>query len=119
MLVLSGSIDIVLPGLLGETLIVVDRAGSFSGEMSSIRSAGSIVRATDIDDAQLRQIIQADSELSEIFMRAFILRPVGLISAHANDVVLSGSENSVGTLRLQPFLTRNTYPYVNRLNCRA
>ena len=121
MLVLSGSIDIVLPGLSGETLVVVHGPGSFSGEMSSLRGTGSVARvrvsgdgeAIEVTDAHLREIMLGDPDLSELFMRAFILRRVRLIGAHANDVVLIGSENSVGTLRLQQFLTRNTHPFVN------
>jgi thioredoxin reductase (NADPH) len=46
-------------------------------------------------------------------MRAFILRRVGLIASQAGDVILLGSSYSAGTLRLQQFLTRNSFPYVN------
>jgi thioredoxin reductase (NADPH) len=49
----------------------------------------------------------------EIFMRAFILRRMGLISSEqGGDVILVGSTHSSGTLRLVQFLTRNTYPFV-------
>jgi thioredoxin reductase (NADPH) len=119
--VLSGTIDISLPGLDGETLVAVHRAGNFTGEMTSLQSAGSIVRlrasedgeAIEVDREQLRRIMQNDAQLSELFMRAFIIRRLRLMGAQASDVVLIGSENSVGTLRLQQFLTRNSYPYVN------
>jgi thioredoxin reductase (NADPH) len=57
-------------------------------------------------------VIQTDSELSEIFMRAFILRRVGLIAFQQGDVILLGSRHSAGTLRLQQFLSRNAFPYV-------
>jgi thioredoxin reductase (NADPH) len=46
-------------------------------------------------------------------MRAFILRRVALFTTQSSDVVLLGSTHSAGTLRLQQFLTRNTYPFVN------
>jgi thioredoxin reductase (NADPH) len=46
-------------------------------------------------------------------MRAFILRRVGLIASQTGDVILLGSSYSAGTLRLQQFLTRNSFPYVN------
>jgi len=119
--VLSGSIEIVQPTLAGETLIVVHTAGSFSGDVGTLRGASSVVRmrvreggeVLSIDEAHLRTIFQADSELSELFMRAFILRRVALISTQSSDVVLLGSTRSAGTLRLQQFLTRNTYPFVN------
>ncbi|MGO9513107.1 MAG: FAD-dependent oxidoreductase [Steroidobacteraceae bacterium] len=120
--VLSGSIEVVQAGLTGEVLIVVlHTAGSFTGEMSTLRGVGGHVRMRVreageilvIDEAQLRTIVQTDSELSELFMRAFILRRVALITSQSGDVVLLGSTHSAGTLRLQQFLTRNTFPYVN------
>src|SRR5258706_16457690 len=71
--VLSGSVEIVRPGLAGEELIVVHAPGQFSGEMSTLRGAASVVRARvreegeilAIDDENLRAIVQTDSELSE------------------------------------------------------
>ncbi len=119
--VLSGSIEVVQPAIDGETLVVVHTAGSFSGEMSMLRSVGSLVRmrvresgeVLAISEDHLRTIVQTDTELSELFMRAFILRRVGLIGSHSGDVILLGSTHSAGTLRLQQFLTRNTFPFVN------
>ena len=119
--VLSGSIEVLQPTLAGETLVTVHRAGRFSGDVGTLRGIGGVVRLRVRDDgevlvveeAQLRDIVQTDSELSELFMRAFILRRVSLITSQSSDVVLLGSSHSAGTLRLQQFLTRNTYPFVN------
>ena len=121
LIVLSGSIEVVQPGLSGEVLVVLHTAGSFTGEMSALQGVGSLLRARVRDDGDvlviaedhLRTIIQTDAELSELFMRAFILRRVGLISSRSGDVILVGSSQSAGTLRLQQFLTRNSFPYVN------
>jgi thioredoxin reductase (NADPH) len=121
LVVLSGSIEVVQPGMNGEVLVVVHAAGSFTGEMSALQGVGSLVRARVRDAGEvlvipgdhLRTIIQTDAELSELFMRAFILRRVGLIQSQAGDVILLGSSHSAGTLRLQQFLTRNSFPYVN------
>ena len=115
-IVLSGSIEVVQPTLNGETLIVVHTAGSFSGDVGTLRGIGAVVRmrvreageVLAIDEAELRTIVQTDSELSELFMRAFILRRVMLITSQSSDVILLGSSHSAGTLRLQQFLTRNT-----------
>jgi thioredoxin reductase (NADPH) len=119
--VLSGSIEIVRPTLQGEQPVVVLRAGGFTGEMSTLRGVGSLVRARVEEDAellaipddQLRTVVQTDASLSELFMRAFILRRVALIAAQQADVILIGSRHSAGTLRVQQFLTRNAFPYVN------
>jgi thioredoxin reductase (NADPH) len=89
--------------------------------MSSLRGLGSVVRARVheegeilvIDDERLRDVVQTDAELSEILMRAFILRRVGLIASQRGGVVLIGSRHSADTLRLQQFLTRNAFPYLS------
>jgi thioredoxin reductase (NADPH) len=89
--------------------------------MSTLRGAASVVRARvreegevlAIDSEHLRAIVQTDAELSEILMRAFILRRVGLIASRSGDVILVGSRHSAATLRLQQFLTRNAFPYIS------
>src|SRR5258708_2424767 len=42
LLVLSGSIEVVQVGLAGEQLVVLHEAGSFSGELSTLRGVGSV-----------------------------------------------------------------------------
>jgi thioredoxin reductase (NADPH) len=119
--VLSGGIEVVRLTLQGEQPIVTLKAGEFTGEMSTLRGVGSLVRARVAEDAellaipddQLRTVVLTDARLSELFMRAFILRRVALIAAKQGDVILIGSHHSAGTLRVQQFLTRNAYPYVN------
>jgi len=121
MVVLAGSVEIVRPGISGEDLVTVHQPGQFAGEMSTLRGQGSLVRARvraageilAIDEEHLRAIVQTDAELSELFMRAFILRRVGLVSTAPGDVILIGSRHSAGTLRVQQFLTRNAYPYLS------
>jgi thioredoxin reductase (NADPH) len=55
--------------------------------------------------------VQTDSELSDILMRAFILRRVELVAQGLGNVVLIGSNHCSGTLRIKEFLTRNGHPY--------
>jgi thioredoxin reductase (NADPH) len=117
--VLSGSIEVVRPTLEGEQLIVVVTPGGFTGEMSTLRGVSSLGRARvredgellAIPDDNLRTVVQTDAALSELFMRAFILRRVALVMSKQGDVVLIGSHDSAGTLRVQQFLSRNAYPH--------
>ena len=77
-------------------------ANHFAGEMSILRGAASVVRARvreageilAIDQENLRTVVLVDAELSELFMRAFILRRVGLMAGGQGDVVLIGSRHS-------------------------
>jgi thioredoxin reductase (NADPH) len=121
--VLAGSLEIVRPGLQGELPITVEVAGDFTGEMSTLRGLAGFTRVAvreagevlAIRESELRTLVQTDSEIMEIFMRAFILRRMGLIAAdQAGDVILVGSMHSSATVRLVQFLTRNTYPFVMR-----
>jgi thioredoxin reductase (NADPH) len=52
-----------------------------------------------------------DAELSEILMRAFILRRLELIRHGFGNVILMGSRHSAQTLQLRGFLSRNGHPY--------
>ena len=119
--VLSGSLEVVLPTMTGERLVIVVEPGSFTGEMSNLRGVGGLTRTRvredgevlAITDDQLRIVVQTDARLSELMMRAFILRRVLLVSAQQGDVILIGSRHSAGTLRVQQFLSRNAFPFVN------
>src|SRR5450631_4208683 len=122
LVVLSGVVEVVRPGLSGEEIIVVHRAGHFAGEMSSLRGAAALVRARAAEDGELlaidverlRAVVQTDSELSELLMRAFILRRVGLIGDEGSgggDAIVIGSRHCAYTLQVRQFLSRNGFPY--------
>jgi thioredoxin reductase (NADPH) len=64
-----------------------------------------------MSSGDLRAVVARDAELSEILMRAFILRRVELINRGAGNVILLGSMHSAQTLRLREFLTRNGHPH--------
>src|SRR6266511_4678273 len=93
--VVSGELQVLRPSGATETLIVTHGPGHFSGEGNMItgRRALARIRVTEsgeviqLDRTQLLAIVQTDAELSEILMRAFILRRVELIAHHLGDVV--------------------------------
>jgi thioredoxin reductase (NADPH) len=119
--ILEGELEILHPRGELEERITIHHPGSFTGEVTLLTDRRSLVRARArtrlhtlrVDAARLRSLIQTDPELSELFMRAFILRRVGLLSAGLGDVIVIGSRNSAATLRLQAFLMRNGHPYRN------
>src|SRR5262245_49216641 len=118
--VLRGEIEVLRQSETGAALIVTLRAGQFSGEANVLTGRRAIARLSVSEDGevielsrdQLLGLIQTDAELSEILMKAFILRRTELISQHFSDVVLIGSMHSAGTLRVREFLERNGHPYV-------
>ena len=117
--ILSGAMEIVQPGIDGERSIVNHVAGEFTGEMAMISGARCLVRGRiteageflEVSNDGLRSLVAKDAELSEIFMRAFILRRLALISKGFGNLILLGSRHSAGTLRIREFLGRNAYPY--------
>jgi thioredoxin reductase (NADPH) len=117
--VLTGELQVLRPAGSAEALIVTHRHGQFSGEgnMLTGRRALARVRVSEAGDVlelnreQLLALVQNDAELSDIFMRAFILRRSALIAGGFGDVVLIGSMHCSGTLRVKEFLTRNGHPY--------
>jgi thioredoxin reductase (NADPH) len=117
--VTAGEVEIIRPSGSLETLITVHGPGSFTGEATLLSGRRSLARARvsaageaiELCRERLLELVQTDAELSEIFMRAFILRRVELIASGLGDVVLIGSTHSPGTLRIKEFLTRNGHPY--------
>jgi thioredoxin reductase (NADPH) len=114
--VVSGELEVSDPA---GTLIVTHRAGQFSGEATMITgrrpmarvhavAAGEVIELTR---EQLLALVQTDAELSEILMRAFMLRRIELIAHDLGDVVVLGSTHCAGTLRVREFLIRNGHPF--------
>jgi thioredoxin reductase (NADPH) len=116
---LSGSMEVVQPTLEGEQSIARHGPGGFTGEMALISGQHYLVRGRvletgeflEVSEDRLRSLIAKDEELSEILLRAFILRRLLLIHHGWGSVVLVGSQHSAKTLQIREFLSRNNYPY--------
>jgi thioredoxin reductase (NADPH) len=116
---LSGRMEIVQPDLTGERPIATHDPGEFTGEMTMVSGRRALVRGRvtepgeflELSGEGLRTLVARDAELSEIFMRAFILRRLLLIRQGQGDVILLGSQHSAHTLLLREFLTRNEHPF--------
>jgi thioredoxin reductase (NADPH) len=117
--VLSGEIVAVQPGAATEPPVARHRAGQFSGEGHLISGRPTVMQVRvsepgevlELSREQVLTLIQTDAELSEILMRAFILRRLALIARDLGDVIVMGSVHSAGTLRVKEFLTRNGHPF--------
>jgi thioredoxin reductase (NADPH) len=115
----SGKMEIVQPDLTGERSIATHGPGGFTGEMSMISGRRCLVRGRvteageflELSGEGLRSLVARDAELSEIVMRAFLLRRLMLISRGQGNLILMGSRHSAKTLQLREFLVRNGHPY--------
>ena len=116
--VVTGRLDVVRPSAVDE-VVVSFGPGMFTGEatmLSGRRGLAQIRGGVDgevieVSRDDLLALIQSDSELSTMFMRAFILRRLELINRNVSDVVVLGSPHCQGTLRVHEFLTRNGHPH--------
>src|SRR5262244_1988156 len=105
-------------GTVRKTVAVI-QTGMFTGEVTMLSGRRGLAETIatepseviEVDRAELLSLVQKDSELGDMFMRAFILRRIMLIAGQFGDVVLVGSIHCAGTLRVKEFLTRNGHPY--------
>jgi thioredoxin reductase (NADPH) len=116
----SGRLEVVrTEGAAGEFIVAVHAAGQFSGEVNLISGRRSLfmLRASasgevvELTREEVASLIQTDAELSEILMRAFIMRRIELVAQGLGDVAVIGSLHSASTLRIREFLSRNGHPY--------
>jgi thioredoxin reductase (NADPH) len=118
-IVLEGELEIVHPNAGKEEQVTVHHAREFTGEVNMLADRPALVRGrakgplrvVRIENARFRSLLQTDSEFSEVVMRAFILRRMGLFSEGFADVSIIGSRHSPATLHLQEFLLLNGHPY--------
>ena len=114
--VVQGEVEI-LSG--DDHVVTVHNVGAFTGDVDLLSGrpvvvqaqARGTVRVLELPPSSLRLLVQTDAELSEIFLRAFMLRRLALMAQGGGNVVLIGSRHCAGTLELQEFLTRNSQPY--------
>jgi thioredoxin reductase (NADPH) len=84
----TGHVEVVQPSGPVEKPVALFASGQFTGEVSALFGRRILVRVRakeageviEIDREHLTQFLQTDTELSDIFIRAFILRRVELIS---------------------------------------
>jgi thioredoxin reductase (NADPH) len=114
-----GAIEVVRVFAGGEELVTLIGQGRFTGETNLLSGQESLFRlraaadgvVIELDRDALHRIVTTDTELSELLMRAFILRRVALIARGQGSAVILGSQHSADTFHLREFLSRNNQPY--------
>jgi thioredoxin reductase (NADPH) len=59
----------------------------------------------------VRALLNAEADLGQRIMRAFVLRRVALVETASGGPLIIGAPDSPGVVRLQGFLTRNGHPH--------
>ena len=117
--VISGQLHILQVSNNHEHVVAICNPGMFTGELNVLSGRRGLVRIRagekseliEIEREALQALVETDSELSDIFLRAFIQRRLELIAREVGDIVLIGSSHSLDTFRIKEFLTRNYQPY--------
>jgi thioredoxin reductase (NADPH) len=107
-------------GLGGDVPVVTQGVGQFLAEVGQLSGKPAFVDGRAVGEVDvlllppeaLRRLLTADAELSELIMRALILRRVQLIETGAGGLALIGASDLPDTVRLVGFLTRNGHPHV-------
>ena len=106
-------------GLAGDVPVVEQGPGHFLGEVGQLSGKPSFVDGRAIGPVEalllappdLRRLLVADAELSELLMRALILRRVHLLETGAGGLEIVGGPALPDVVRLVGFLTRNGHPH--------
>ena len=117
-IVLKGNIEIYEHRHNGLNVFTVHRENQFTGELDLFNNRQILVggrmgedgRVLRFNRQQFLKLMAAESDIGEIFMRAFILRRTGFISHQQGAVTLIATKESADTRRIERFLRRNGYP---------
>jgi thioredoxin reductase (NADPH) len=117
--VVSGQLHVLHISNNQEHVVAICNPGMFTGELNVLSGRRGLLRIRtvekseliEIDRETLQALIETDGELSDIFLRAYILRRLELVARGFGDIVLIGSSHSLDVLRIKEFLTRNYQPY--------
>ena len=103
----------------GESIVVLHDPREFTGELDLFSHREALVNvraATDADVLRIprdrfREYVASEIDISNIIMRAAILRRLGLVQHMQVSVTVAGPGRAAATLHLEQFLSRNGYPY--------
>ena len=117
---LTASVEIVQPDGEADRPITMLEPRMFTGEAGLIGGQRAIVLARvveqgdvlEISPEDLRRLVARDARISEILLRAFMLRRLMLITRQLGNVFILGSLHSADTVRIREFLGRNSHPYI-------
>ncbi len=117
--VLSGWVAIMSTDAMGRHHLVVEQGpGQFMGEIGQLSGRPALVdgrakgdvKTLRLDTDALLQLLIVDAAISEMIMRALILRRVALIDSGTAGPILIGSPSLTDMVRLEGFLARNGVP---------
>ena len=116
---ISGAVEICHYSEGGMKRVVRHHSGGFVGDPSTLNGRAAIVQARADEESeilrigpdQFHRIVVEDSELSDLFLRTFLVRRSALIASEYTSIRVVGSRYARDTHRIREFLTRNSLPH--------
>lgn len=117
--IVSGSIQIERNTALKSRVIGTFGPGMLSGDIGTLAGRAAVTTARTVSDCEmivideesLRALVITEADLSELIMRAYILRRVAFIQdKEGGGVIVFGSHQTGSALALREFLGRNAQP---------
>jgi thioredoxin reductase (NADPH) len=117
--VLDGEMEIIDPSGDAPRRVTVHLPGEFSGDVDMLTGRVSLVTARMLTDGQvleldsdgLRRVIGELPEISELLLRAFLMRRRMLLGEGFRGIQIIGSRFSPDAHHLREFCSRNNIPY--------
>ncbi len=117
-MILRGRIEVLRDSVHASVIIGEHGPGKFTGEVGTLAGRGAVASVRTLEDCEmlvigeeeLRTLVIVEADLSEMMMRAYILRRVAFIEDKYGAVVVLGQEHSAETLCLREFMMRNGQP---------
>ncbi|HEX2603317.1 MAG TPA: FAD-dependent oxidoreductase [Oxalicibacterium sp.] len=118
-IIVSGTIRVERSTAIRSRVIGTFGAGMFTGDIGTLAGRAAVATARTVtecemivlDEEALRSLVISEAELSELIMRAYILRRVAFIAdKEGGGVIVFGSQRTGSALGLREFLGRNAQP---------
>lgn len=117
--VLSGRVEIVESSGAAPRRVAVHEPGEFTGDVDVLSGRVSLVSAPVLEPGEvlelpaeaLRRVVGEVPELSELFLRAFLMRRTLLLGQGFQGLRIVGSRFSPEAHQLREFASRNAIPY--------
>jgi thioredoxin reductase (NADPH) len=118
-IVLSGTVEVVEHSDGSERVVALHRPGEFTGDVDMLTGRASLVGARVVESAELleldaealRRVVGELPEVSEILLKAFLMRRSLLLSGGYAGLKIIGSRYSPPAHHLREFATRNSIPF--------
>ncbi len=116
--ILEGQIDIVDP-YDNNKPVTCHHPGEFTGDSDMLSDRAAMFRAIAktkvktlrIAHKELKNILARNSELNDLFIKAFILRRADILQHHGGGYTIVGSRFSQSTFKIREFLSKNYIRY--------